>query len=420
VSNQGNFAGFNAGIISNCYSVAKGKNLDFVGNNVGKIFASYGNPKEAKNINLDNEIWQKGDSKKRPYKFIPHLWQKSQDVTNPIKISNAKQLINFAQRVNNGDASAQNAEVKLTKNINLHNRKWAPIGKLISAPFTGSIDGAGHKVYGLNINGNEPSNAAFFGFNEGKISNLIVDIKIKNAETSAGFVANNSGIIESCGVVAKIKSKSKNLGGFVAENSGTINRCYAAGKIYSFSLSKWLWLIPIIILLILPEVFSRQLPYKSVPFDNTQVVSTDSATSSQGNFVSFQFNTEATIDCSKGTCTIQYVNAADSDKNVVLEVQITDADCYAATGVMDKSPDQLQALADAGNYDPNNSWTTIAQSGALHPGATLENAKITKLYNGAYLPAGNYQGRAHLIYYNVNTGAREIVENSFAINIKVI
>jgi len=389
MSNQGSFAGLNNGIISNCYSVINLKNLSFVGKNNGKISSSYGAPKEAKSISLDNEIWQKGDSKRRPYKFIPHLWQKISESTHPIKISNAKALIKFAQRVNNGDVSAQSAEVVITRNINLHNRKWTPIGRLKSTPFSGFFNGNGHKICGLCVV-RESDHAAFFGFNEGKICNLVVDLKVGNSEVSAGFVANNNGTIENCGSVAKIINKGRSLGGFAGENYGTINRCYAAGKVRSFVFPTWIWAIPIIILLILPEIFSRQMPYKAVPFDKTQIIASASAPK-EGNFVSFQFNTQATLDRTKGKCNIQYVNAAGSNKNVVLQVQI---------------------------YGLDNSWETIAESKALRPGASLENAQATKI--GLALQVGSYQGRAHLIYYNVDTGAREIIENNFAITIKII
>ena len=420
----GNFVGFNKGIIINCYSVIKGrKEIGFVGTNKGKIFSSYGKPNEAEGIEFDKRIWQRNNSKRCPYKFIPHFWTSNiaKTVPNSIKISNAKQLLRFAKKINSGDIKAQNSTVELTKNINLLGKKWETIGKLKSAPFNGDFNGNGHKIYNLHIKGNKTESAAFWGFNKGTICNLIVDLRL--SQGTAGFVANNRGIIETCGVVVGISNNNKTageiLGGFVGENYGEISRCYAAGKVHSFAIPAWVKAFPIIALVALPVVFPNQVPYKKIPYDKSQVVFEEKEPA-KGNFVSFQFNMQATIERKKGTCQIDYINTGDSNKDVVLEVQITDRDCYNATGTLDKSPEELQELIDNGNYDPDNSWTTIAKSNAIRPGNALESAKITKLYGGKYLPPGAYEGRAHLIYYDIRTHNRAVVDNSFAIMIEVI
>jgi len=180
------------------------------------------------------------------------------------------------------------------------------------------------------------------------------------------------------------------------------------------------WLKILIPLLIAAIVFAfpSKLPYKPLPYDKSQKQFED-ALEKNKNMVSFEFNMMAEISTKSGTCKIDYVNTGESQKDVVVEIQITDADCYLATGVLAISPKELKELSDSGDYNPYESWTTIAQSNLIRPGNKLKSCKITRLYDGKYLPPGQYNGRAHLVYYNPVTHNREIIENSFRVAIEV-
>ena len=408
---HGNFVGINNGNISDCYSVIKSKSA-FAGINNGDMTCFYSQNDDIKAFDFDKNIWQKTKSGKRPLRFIPEKWHFANEETEEkIKeIYNKEQLLNFASKVNMGDVKAAKAYVQLKANINLKGCKWVPIGENKNYPFKGVFDGNGFEV--INVKGKP-----LFGNNNGTICNLIVDSKIYDG--NSGFVDVNNGSIDCCGAVTNLASKeNKIVGGFVGENNGDISKCYAAGSIRAFFIPIWAKILPLLLLFILSSISISSVPYQQFPYDKNQVKYAN-ANQTNENFTSFEFNMVATIDAKAGTCEIDYVNTGDSQKDVVVEVQMTDSAAYAAAGAIDKSPSELQTLMDNGDYDPSNSWTTIARSGAIKPGNKLAQLSIIPLYGGNTLPPGQYVGRAHLIYYNTQTHNREVVENSFALVITV-
>jgi len=397
----GKFVGINTGVISNCYSCLKAK-FPFAGKNTGEIVQDIS----------DKFIWQKCKSKKRPLMFVPENWHSYANQADIWQIGSRKEFLHWAQLTLIGDKDAINANIKLTKNINLRGKKWQAIPN-----FKGTFNGNDKRI--INFKGD-----ALFSNNSGKIYNLIVDSINNNKENIAGFVLKNHGVIECCGAVCKLVvgatrgRPQKSGGGFALENHGCIDRCYSAGRVAKFIVPLWLKiLIPLLIaagMLFYPS----GLPYKPMPYDRGQQQFEEGIDKNQ-NSVSFQFNMKAEISLRSGLCKIDYINTGESQKNVVVEVQITDADCYLATGVLAISPGELKELADGGNYDPYKSWTTIARSNLIRPGNKLESCKITTLYGGKYLPPGQYNGRARLVYYHPLTHNREIIENSFMLAIEV-
>lgn len=134
----------------------------------------------------------------------------------PYKIESAAQLAWFAALVNgqlDGEYADGNADAHavLTADINLAYKDWTPIGH-DSCKFTGSLDGAGHKIEGLYISNNNKSKDAdsagrygLFGHvgSGGKISNLttegIIDVNVGKEDSVGGISAYVSGgKIENC------------------------------------------------------------------------------------------------------------------------------------------------------------------------------------------------------------------------------
>jgi len=411
----GAFVGINNANVSDCYSIVKGES-SFAGINQGKMTSFYSCMDDVKGFDFDKNFWQKDKSKRRPLKFTPEKWHiiTSSVDEDIMEITTKEQLLDFAKKVNNGDTAAIRSHVKLRSNINLKSAWWKPIGKK-ALPFKGIFDGNGFEIYNVHIKGG----GAFFSYNSGKICNLIIDSQIYSGEKVAGFADVNNGCIECCGAIINLTNKkNKIVGGFVAENYGDISKCYSSGKMRSFFFPLWAKILPILLLFLISSVSIASIPYKQIPYDVNQV-KVANASQTNENYISFEFNMAATIDLKTGMCTIDYINDGASQKDVVIEIQMTDADAYAAAGAIDKSPSELQTLMDNGGYDPKNSWTTIAKSGAVRPGNKLDKLPITKLYGGKFLPPGQYTGRAHLIYYNTENHNREVVENSFALAITV-
>lgn len=123
-----------------------------------------------------------------------------------------------------------NGNYKLGADIELGSN-WAPIGTE-SAPFTGTLDGNGHKINGLRIT-SLTTNAGLFGYNKGTLKDIkIYGVNITSGTNAVGAVASiNEGTIENAEVITKsgngkieiTTSTGIKAGAIVGENKGTIN-----------------------------------------------------------------------------------------------------------------------------------------------------------------------------------------------------
>ena len=88
-----------------------------------------------------------------------------------VTIASAEELALLAKQVNNG-TSYRGYTVKLTKNIDLAENEWVPIGKSGNV-FQGVFDGQGHTISNLYINKKYGSDKGLFGFTtNGEIKNF--------------------------------------------------------------------------------------------------------------------------------------------------------------------------------------------------------------------------------------------------------
>ena len=186
----------------------------------------------------------------------------------PYQISTADQLKLFRDIVNGTGDQAQNrgAYAVLTANIDLNNEPWTPIGPSESGSYTGTFDGGGHTISGLNVTGEFVYAGLFGTVKDGTIKSLTVAGKvspsnsqcivggivgyasnavIKNCSNHcsvtgrttsiiggiAGF--NSSGAIIDCYNVGTISgiNYAEAIGGIVGSNSGTISNCYNVGTV---------------------------------------------------------------------------------------------------------------------------------------------------------------------------------------------
>lgn len=122
------------------------------------------------------------------------------------ELATPQQLAQFAYNVNTGNHYT-NQYVKLTADLVLTGKEWAPIGKSYAASFNGSFQGGGHTISGLSIT--EPCGADSYGFFgtvgiQGVVEGLTIESgTIRFAESTGngyfGAVAGyNLGLITGC------------------------------------------------------------------------------------------------------------------------------------------------------------------------------------------------------------------------------
>lgn len=155
------------------------------------------------------------------------------DAAAPYQITDASQLRWFAQQVNDGRSSIC---AVLTKDIDLGDEPWTPIGQYARNAYKGVFDGQGYTIKGLKITGSTSNHYGLFGVvGSGTVRNLTVEgtVTVTGSGSSsygiAGIVgAMNDGAVgtvENCVNKATI-SGTQNVGGIV----GYISGGYTAGK----------------------------------------------------------------------------------------------------------------------------------------------------------------------------------------------
>ncbi|OKZ67704.1 MAG: hypothetical protein BHV93_15810 [Clostridiales bacterium 52_15] len=192
----------------------------------------------------------------------PALVTGSGTETDPYQISTATGLKWFRDIVNGANGQTQNlgACAVLTKDIDLGNEAWTPIGKDNDNAYTGTFEGQGHTISGLNISSNLTYVGLFSAVKDGTIRNLTVEgnvssnssggaaggivgcalnATIENCSNHCNVAGNSSDVaggiagfniegakIIDCYNVGKITLNKLVIGGIAGNNSGTISNCY--------------------------------------------------------------------------------------------------------------------------------------------------------------------------------------------------
>ena len=150
----------------------------------------------------------------------------------PYQISTADQLKLFRDIVNGSNGQTQNrgAYAVLTANIDLKNEEWTPIGigngtenngATIDFPYSGTFDGNGHTISGLNVNYRNKNGGLFC---------YVMNATIKNL-TVAGSVTHSSGDGVAYGGIVGCADSS------TIENC--TNRCTVTGNWYAGGIVGW-------------------------------------------------------------------------------------------------------------------------------------------------------------------------------------
>ncbi len=168
-------------------------------------------------------------------------WGGADDIVAPTKVGDVYQIGSggelawFAQEVNAGRGAAYNAV--LTKDIDLGDEPWTPIGKNYSYAYKGTFDGQKHTVSGLYISGSASQNCGLFGYvSGGTVKNLTVEGTVIGGECTAGIIGEQNGTacVENCVNRATV-SGTNNVGGIAGKVNGSsekyIRACANLGSI---------------------------------------------------------------------------------------------------------------------------------------------------------------------------------------------
>ena len=160
-------------------------------------------------------------------------------IGNPWKIYTAKQL-NHVRSHLDGHFEMQ-CDIDLTEFLTVGNpgynngAGWLPIGTS-GSQFTGSLDGAGHKITGLWISRGSTSYVGLFGYigTDGSISDLGVEESaagINGYSYVGGVAGQNFGTIENCYNTGAVTGTGGSVGGVAGSNGGTIQNCHNTGAV---------------------------------------------------------------------------------------------------------------------------------------------------------------------------------------------
>ena len=151
------------------------------------------------------------------------------------KVHNADGLLAWAQ-----SKDVLTTDCTLTDDIDLGEENWTPIGNT-SYPYTGTFDGGGHAISGLQVSGGDY--VGLFGYvNGGTVQNVnLTNVRVSGSDwvgSVAGY--NYNGTIQGCMVSGNVSGYDW-VGGVVGYNyDGTVEGCcFADGNVMASDDSVW-------------------------------------------------------------------------------------------------------------------------------------------------------------------------------------
>ncbi|MBO4964030.1 MAG: fimbrillin family protein, partial [Prevotella sp.] len=131
-------------------------------------------------------------------------------------------------------ASPYNASCTLENNIELTGENnWMPVCQSRDNPYTGTFDGNGKSISGLNIS----SDASYVGFigrlgEGGAVKNLTLEVANMSSTGSSAIIGavagSNIGTISDCHVINSTISGKFRAGGVAGINNGTVSYCHVS------------------------------------------------------------------------------------------------------------------------------------------------------------------------------------------------
>ena len=351
-----------------------------------------------------------------------------------VEISSADQLLEISAAIAGGDADAAGTYYKLTKNIKLSGKAWIPLGLSETTPFTGIFDGQGFKISGFKIKSKGLEAAGFFGHIKGaSVANLTLDciVDAKDGALTGSMCADNDGgTIVNCRVLAKLYA-DKTCGGFVGRNTGVIERCAFIGKI-SKAIPIILFFLPFIGLLLILLIIALILlmkrwgdsPYVPEVIDPNQRPVVDTGTydppPAGSERISIEMNQEAYFNVATQVGLIDFVNPKRGTKNLVIRIQISDAELMETIGKTGRTAEEQEKLNADPNYKPETTYQELFRSGLLEIGYALDAAKFSALPDGTTLPVGKYDMMVVVDAYDPETNEKSVMKTQLPITIHMV
>ena len=162
---------------------------------------------------------------------------------HPYELTTAAELKAFRDLVNSATAQSRtnSACAVLMNDIDLGGEEWTPIGEgneinLGNPPYTGTFDGNGHTISGLNVSGDLEYAGLFGVVTGGTIKNLTVAGSVKGSaadDSVAGGIAGKAtgSTIEACANLCSV-SANQYVGGIVGMiHNTTVRDCYNVGTV---------------------------------------------------------------------------------------------------------------------------------------------------------------------------------------------
>ena len=151
-------------------------------------------------------------------------WALDKNAEGVYQISNADQLIEFANIVNGVNVDADpGASAMLTADVDLTDINWTPMGS-DAHRYSGTFDGCGFSIKNMKIEGSTKELGLFSVVTNATIKNLVIDKSciINSGPCTAALVGccNGSGTltIENVGVECDVKGTDQNCAAFVGCN----------------------------------------------------------------------------------------------------------------------------------------------------------------------------------------------------------
>lgn len=359
---SGGFLSRNSGSVIDCfYDKSKTKSEKLVDLSLGKLEKDLTFEKTFNQFDWDfDTVWEspktgkKGkefsaDTQLKP--FLPTFIKENFFFELPptediIALSTAEELFEMAAKINNGDKRFVAARYILTNDINLKKKKWTPIGIDENNPFSGTFDGAGYRISNVLVNDKDLEFAGFFGMlKDAIILNLGIEGVIKKGKYSGSLAGvNEGGRIDCCFANGEISS-NKFPGGFVGKNTGDILHCFVIGKVKNGGVFLLPWILGALALAcIVAALFiwlnlGRNPTYPAIPIDeNVKVIPGEKIQPREGNSVSFQFDKQIIFQNADAGGVFTFKNPGNSNKNIVVELQLTDAEIIRVFGTTCRTP----------------------------------------------------------------------------------
>lgn len=426
----------NSGTIANAYLNARNNknSLEFCQKNSGTLENTLLYDDDKGETELDTEswdlerIWEISGSAPTFQKKYFRLMNKEKDSFR--QISTPEELYEIARKVNDGNADYAQGMYILTKDIDLKGKKWTPIGADELHPFSGRFDGNGYSIKNFTVAGKDLIYAGFFGYlKNSMVSNLNVDCSVKAGRFSGALAGcNDNGLIICCCAAGEVSSV-KSAAGLVCRNTGKILRCFAVGRIRPLRMAAF---FPLVIAgttvaaaaLVVGGVaignhFINQnaLPagtqfYPEVSRDPNIERNDDDPIkpASKGNTVTIEFQPEIKAASGTGDASFHYKNPGTSNHNVVVELQIADGELKDKVGTTGRPAEEQKKLEQAEGYSTDSSRVTIGKTGSIPPGYSVETITLEALADGTSLPAGDYNVVAYMLYYDMDTNEKAMMQ----------